>query len=614
MATIWNQNGTNEADTIYVTEPGINVIGGYGDDTFIVKGSAANNRIGGDSSEYGNDILKILAGEEITFVNKKGSNTIEISDGMNHNIQTGGKDDTLIIKSNADSVLANLGAGKNIINIYAGTQHNINAGNGNDTLTVGYMESSGVNLGNGENRITLNGGFGNTIRSGVDKDTITVNKGYNNKIYAGDGDDVLYVNKDTGSNEFWSGRGSDRFTVSSTNKQTIHIDESDAGDKNTIILKAGEGHVITVNNQSSNAITGLYIENANNVTASFYNEKNSAVISSGTGNSISLGDNNDMGSIRGGTDNIIRGGSGNDTLSIEGSAGAGNALYGDYGDDNLYVNAGVSGIQTLDGGGNGTRDAFNVNSETAIVHISANGEKASFVLNKGTAMDKDGIGHTVTSTASNNYLYIGKDANSVANNVHADINNRLNNCFIYGSNNQVIGTSNPDSVYIRFGEGNFVSTQGGNDYIYIDGGNNHTIYGGGGDRDSFYVRMSLDRSTRLTFNQLNNNGDRRDILYLPNESAQNFSFEYDSLNNALLISKNNGALITVENWANNRIALIKFKDSEVKGDNLPLAESKLATALMVFNTEERLGGQQETVSALTEKANETIFITGSANA
>ena len=620
MAEVWNKNGTSAADTIYVTEPEVKVIGGYGNDTYIVKGNAVKNTIGNRNTEYGNDTLKILAGDYITFYNLNGSNTIEISNGSYHEIYTGDKKDILTLKSGVDSVKAELAAGANEVIINAGTQHNISAGSGSDVLTVGYMESSTIALGNGENTVKLNGGFGNTIKLGNDKDTVTINKGYNNTIRAYDGDDVIYINKDAGSNVFYSGKGNDRFTVNSVSKQEIHVNEANNGDKNVILLKAGDGHHIEGSAGNSNARIELYVENANNVTGNLGDSTDKAVIETGTGNSINLANNDDMGSIRGGTGNVITGGWGNDTLSIEGNAGANNSLYGNGGDDNLYVNAGISGIQNLDGGSNDNRDSFNVNSEKAIVRITANGTKASIVLNKGNAVDETGAGHTVTSNANNNYLYIGKDANTVANNVQAQINGKLNNSVVYGSDNSIISNNSSDSVYIRSGERNYVSTGYGNDYIYIDGGNNHTIRGGFGERDNIYVRMSLGSNARLTLDQGGSN-DLRDILHLSNEYKKNFSYSYNKSHDSLLIKKNNGALITVQNWTNNRLQVIEFKDgtysnwsSVATSANLTSAKNEIAADLMVFKADDSgLGEQTGNGSVLTETSDKTIFITGSAN-
>ena len=585
---IYNKNGTNGSDMIYVTEPDVDVIGGYGNDVFIVQGKASGNQIGNWSDEYGDDNLTVKAGDIISFQNQYGSNTITLSYGLNHYIGTGDKKDVLSINGTADSVTANLGAGANVITVDKGTNHKISCGNGSDRLTVNYAENSEFKLGSGENSIKIAGGFGNTAIAGDHKDTVTVIGGYSNSIDVGDGDDVItvnggsatisgeygddtfYVNAEAGSCLFYSGYGNDRFVVKSNSKQTIVLSNGikyASDDVKTVLIKAGNEHDVKANN---NVRTQLYIENANKVTADLSGSVDKGVITSGSENSIDLERGDDIGSIRGGSDNLISGGYGSDTLSIEGKAGANNQLYGGDNDDNLYVNAGASGLQMLSGGRNDNRDSFNVSSEKAIVYIDAIDDKAAINLCKGNAVDDTGNGHKVESSASENYLYIGYGKeNTVANNVRAIFNGRLNNCLIYGSNNDVRNTwtgwtdknyRTQDNIYIRSGENNYVDSGRGDDYIFIQGGNNHTVCGGSEyNKDNFYVSFALASNTCLTFNQ-SGSGDKKDILHLQNDKKGNFSYSYNSSADILSIHKNNGGLITVTNWQDNRFKGIEFSD------------------------------------------------------
>ena len=133
MAIIYNKNGTSAADTIYVTQPGINVIGDYGNDEFIVQEEAVNNTIGSYNNEYGDDKLTIKLGDQITYRDRNGKNTVIILNGMKHNIDTGDAKDTLLIQGDADVVTASLHNGENEITISAGTNHNITTGNGADS-------------------------------------------------------------------------------------------------------------------------------------------------------------------------------------------------------------------------------------------------------------------------------------------------------------------------------------------------------------------------------------------------------------------------------------------------------------------------------------------------
>lgn len=189
------------------------------------------------------------------------ANAVSISGGTNHEINTGGGNDTIYIKTSTVATNHyNAGNGADTINFVDGAYNYARGGAGNDTFNIGTKDVTTGGSGNifygdaGNDKFVIKSGSNNTYYGDDENDFLTGNDeftiegGTRNKVYAGKGDDKMTI---SGSSESYvnAGNGNDEITISANACYTTI--EGGAGDDsvsvsttNPVSLKFnnGDGH------------------------------------------------------------------------------------------------------------------------------------------------------------------------------------------------------------------------------------------------------------------------------------------------------------------------------------------------------------------------------------
>lgn len=351
MATIYNKNGTDNADVLtYNTAGGI---------YYAYKGS---------------DTINVTGGCVVVYTGS-GNNTIRVTGGAEHTIQTvefsfegdtiNGAD-TLTIFNHADRIGAHLGSGKDTINISNsdgrfsnGYLSQIHGGAWGDTFNINAGTQRYQLYGDaGDDTFFVNGGSNLVLWGGAANDTFTVTGGSGIKLRGGDSADVYNIEEGAQAVDLQLGYGNDVVNIKAGDKHTI---KGNLG-INTINLKAGSDHVITADiDQAASKKAGkevgygvdqVYITGAaTNVKANLGEGKDIIEVSAGSNHQLYTEGWGDTISIKGSTSNsLIDAGAGDDIIYV--MEGSSNHIEGGEGADTIWIAAAApdNGKNVIDSG------------------------------------------------------------------------------------------------------------------------------------------------------------------------------------------------------------------------------------------------------------------------
>lgn len=512
-------------------------------------------------------------------------------------------------KISGNNAIIQGGAGNDTINVTSGTIH---GGAGKDTITtdnaIVYGEdgddtittnSGTIYGGNGDDTITTNngvvyGGSGNdtiiatnttTIYGEDGNDTIKI-QGNNTKVYGGSGNDNLISTSSNIKNLYADlGDGVNSFTADTVTGSTVMADEHEdnilnvknavdslfigfKNDKdNTVVLTPKETRQITIDGvdyqitNTSNKETKLVFR-AENSKVSFSGQNVNIIglddVSYttdlfGTNLSFTSQNKNDTIRVIGGENIEVHSGDGDDTLT-SGASSINARLYGDGGNDNIYIygesssayggkgddNFHIESSSTVDGGeGNDKYQAnvsFTSNDEFGNNDYAINGNSLNVSLGGGTNNIKlTGINNQISAHGNNDKYTIQGNTNTIYeaqgskytvninNSLNYEINNlgggtrnmfnynlnissmqisgsnleiqtpqdRSNNITLRGNSNIINAGDYADIITIAEGSNNTLNTFGGNDVITLNSENNSIKSGDG--KDTITINASSNR-------------------------------------------------------------------------------------------------------------------------
>ena len=303
-----------------------------GDDLIVaLPGSAPAEYVEINAGDGDNVVLDLTSGHT-KITTGTGNDTIIGLGGGSYDVTSGAGDDNIYLKGGYAKVDA--GDGNDKIHILDAISVDLDAGNGDDSIVIDGDElyKATIKGGGGDDSIVFNTWVNeSTIDGGGGHDSLTFNaaaKGNtvgasvrSSLISGGDGDDSITINGSVSYSTVEGGAGNDAITANSAKHSKIS-----GGDGDDII---------------------------NFVFAS------GAIVDGGAGNdSINIGATFEP--------SVIRGGDGNDTIDIGTILLRGSEIYGDDGDDSIFVEKVNSGSMD-DFFRAGTRTAYQVGVRTFYV-------------------------------------------------------------------------------------------------------------------------------------------------------------------------------------------------------------------------------------------------------
>ncbi len=401
--------------------------------------------VGNASEGYGNSLDNVITGNDTqrNYIQGDEGNDTLYGGSLDDTLYGGTGNDTYYVDNTNDMVIEN-------------------ANEGTDTVYISVAQNpkSPELVANVENLILTGGvttGYGNEL------DNYITGNSAANTLYGLDGNDTLD-----------GGAGADTMAGSIGN-DTYYVDNT--GD--VVTENSGEGSDLV---KSTITYTlGNYVENLTLIGSSAITGTGTAFDNYITGNSAA----NTLYGLAG--SDTLYGGDGNDTLdggagndSMEGGAGA-DSMDGGAGNDTLYGGAGAdtmyggAGNDTLDGGTGADSMDGGAGNDTL------NGGPGADSMVGGAGKDVyyvDDAGDVITENS-------GEDRDQVVSSISYTLPDNVEELFLTGSGDSLIGTGNSLNNDIACYTGdNKLYGLAGNDVLY-GGAGNDTLYGGTGN-DTLY--------------------------------------------------------------------------------------------------------------------------------
>lgn len=474
-------NGGNLGNTIVDYTYGSTINGGNGDDNITVKG-----QWGIISGLDGND--NITVDNHCHLLNTGNGNnvvTINADLGSQASIVGGSGDDTYILNG---SVTTLTDAGGNNIYHLKSDNISVTGGSGNDTFYVSGNNNFVAGASGDDyfivtgNNNTLDGGTGNDLYTDSGSGTKIQNMNYDpnsgelNFTYLGevktfelDGNIYTVTNNNNGQNTLKFSRNPNT-GILSLDGSKFTIDSPDIKNKidiygnNNTINGGALADVITVQSGSNNTING--------------GAGNDNLVLNSENNSLFGGEGDDTLTLNASTNLEVNGGAGNDTLNIISNNNT-NIVSG-AGDDNIKVSGTGNNIEA--GSGNNSI-TLNAGNNTVIAGDGNNSFKVGSDNNTITAgngknnIGISGSGNTLTSGNSSGTVHINGDNNDVT------LLDGKNNIVINGNSNTYTGGKDVDTIKIS-GDDNYAEGGGADDKFTVVKGHNNTVDGNEGTRNT----------------------------------------------------------------------------------------------------------------------------------
>lgn len=474
-------NGGNLGNTIVDYTYGSTINGGNGDDNITVKG-----QWGIISGLDGND--NITVDNHCHLLNTGNGNnvvTINADLGSQASIVGGSGDDTYILNG---SVTTLTDAGGNNIYHLKSDNISVTGGSGNDTFYVSGNNNFVAGASGDDyfivtgNNNTLDGGTGNDLYTDSGSGTKIQNMNYDpnsgelNFTYLGevktfelDGNIYTVTNNNNGQNTLKFSRNPNT-GILSLDGSKFTIDSPDIKNKidiygnNNTINGGALADVITVQSGSNNTING--------------GAGNDNLVLNSENNSLFGGEGDDTLTLNASTNLEVNGGAGNDTLNIISNNNT-NIVSG-AGDDNIKVSGTGNNIEA--GSGNNSI-TLNAGNNTVIAGDGNNSFKVGSDNNTITAgngknnIGISGSGNTLTSGNSSGTVNINGDNNDVT------LLDGKNNIVINGNANTYTGGKDVDTIKIS-GDDNYAEGGGADDKFTVVKGHNNTVDGNEGTRNT----------------------------------------------------------------------------------------------------------------------------------
>lgn len=474
-------NGGNLGNTIVDYTYGSTINGGNGDDNITVKG-----QWGIISGLDGND--NITVDNHCHLLNTGNGNnvvTINADLGSQASIVGGSGDDTYILNG---SVTTLTDAGGNNIYHLKSDNISVTGGSGNDTFYVSGNNNFVAGASGDDyfivtgNNNTLDGGTGNDLYTDSGSGTKIQNMNYDpnsgelNFTYLGevktfelDGNIYTVTNNNNGQNTLKFSRNPNT-GILSLDGSKFTIDSPDIKNKidiygnNNTINGGALADVITVQSGSNNTING--------------GAGNDNLVLNSENNSLFGGEGDDTLTLNASTNLEVNGGAGNDTLNIISNNNT-NIVSG-AGDDNIKVSGTGNNIEA--GSGNNSI-TLNAGNNTVIAGDGNNSFKVGSDNNTITAgngknnIGISGSGNTLTSGNSSGTVNINGDNNDVT------LLDGKNNIVINGNSNTYTGGKDVDTIKIS-GDDNYAEGGGADDKFTVVKGHNNTVDGNEGTRNT----------------------------------------------------------------------------------------------------------------------------------
>ena len=474
-------NGGNLGNTIVDYTHGSTINGGNGDDNITVKGQwgIISGLDGNDNITVDNHCYLLNTGNGNNVV------TINADLGSQASIVGGSGDDTYILNGSVTTLTDN--GGNNIYHLKS-DNISVTGGSGNDTFYVSGNNNFVAGASGDDyfivtgNNNTLDGGTGNDLYTDSGSGTKIQNMNYDpnsgelNFTYFGevktfelDGNIYTVTNNNNGQNTLKFSKNPNtgilsldgsKFTIDSPDvKNKIDI----YGDNNTINGGA-LADIITVQSGSNNIING--------------GAGNDNLVLNSENNSLIGGEGDDTLTLNASTNLEVNGGAGNDTLNIISNNNT-NIVSG-AGDDNIKVSGTGNNIEA--GSGNNSI-TLNAGNNTVIAGDGNNSFKVGSDNNTITAgngknnIGISGSGNTLTSGNSSGTVNINGDNNDVT------LLDGKNNIVINGNSNTYTGGKDVDTIKIS-GDDNYAEGGGADDKFTVVKGNNNTVDGNEGTRNT----------------------------------------------------------------------------------------------------------------------------------
>lgn len=474
-------NGGNLGNTIVDYTHGSTINGGNGDDNITVKGQwgIISGLDGNDNITVDNHCYLLNTGNGNNVV------TINAKLGSQASIVGGSGDDTYILNGSVTTLTDN--GGNNIYHLKS-DNISVTGGSGNDTFYVSGNNNFVAGASGDDyfivtgNNNTLDGGTGNDLYTDSGSGTKIQNMNYDpnsgelNFTYLGevktfelDGNIYTVTNNNNGQNTLKFSRNPNT-GILSLDGSKFTIDSPDIKNKidiygnNNTINGGALADVITVQSGSNNTING--------------GAGNDNLVLNSENNSLFGGEGDDTLTLNASTNLEVNGGAGNDTLNIISNNNT-NIVSG-AGDDNIKVSGTGNNIEA--GSGNNSI-TLNAGNNTVIAGDGNNSFKVGSDNNTITAgngknnIGISGSGNTLTSGNSSGTVNINGDNNDVT------LLDGKNNIVINGNSNTYTGGKDVDTIKIS-GDDNYAEGGGADDKFTVVKGNNNTVDGNEGTRNT----------------------------------------------------------------------------------------------------------------------------------
>ena len=297
-----------------------------------------------------------------------------------------------------------------------------------------------------ENLIIKGNSRNNTIYGGSGNDEIN-GLGGTDTIYGMNGNDTIY--SENGSGKIYGGSGNDTITVTKGSSITV---DGGAGD-DAIISNAGRNH--TLNGGTGKDTIEIKLVESNNQIA--------------TDCKVDGGSDADKITVFSLTSNI-RGGAGDDIIDVSGGS---NKVYGDDGNDSIYVNCWMPGSTEVEGGAG--NDTICINGGQSVYVDSGAGNDEIYVNVGGN--------HSIHNSGGNDYIEINKPAGTYVY-VYGNQDSATNETVVIngGGRHTVELYDGDDNVTIADGSGHKITFGDPRDNVYVTGGIDNEVYLGGDNR------------------------------------------------------------------------------------------------------------------------------------
>jgi Ca2+-binding RTX toxin-like protein len=471
-------SGNNGNDSFALTGgSNITLYGGDGEDEFYLGGNRGSYTVPGGNtvSTSSPSIIAVVGGTgDNSYILEGGNNvTLYGGDGDESYDIAGGSDITAVGDAGADDMMV------------SGTATNITlyGGDGAEDVLITGGTNIQVNGNTGDDEILVSGGANVVVRGLEDRDTIVATGGTGVTLYGGDGNDELLAMASDGSVTLVGGDGSDRLVANPDIAVTLYGGDSDETvvapqpDGNNIVLVGNEGtDTLIVQGGTNITLYGgdsddtVIVDNGSTIAADGGNGDDTfAVKSAGAGVTLFGGDGEDEFYLSGGTNSIVHGNDDNDSITVTGGTGwyygdAGNdtlvggssiavTLYGGTGDERIFSAAGAFGVNLYGGDGD---DELSAGAGGCNVLVGNEGN------DKLTVVSADNI--TLYGLGGDDQFFVIDGSNITA----------LGDLSIYDlEGNDTFAISGGSNVNV-FGER-------GSDIISVSGGNGVSVYGGSGN-------------------------------------------------------------------------------------------------------------------------------------